>query len=161
MKLHLKKVLITCIITCNYASHCNQEAPAWSEFSVILKPSPLGGIGIFATHDIPTGTQVFTQEFKPRKAKIKDIPTEFMKYCIYINDEECLCPEHFDRMEIGWYMNHSDDPNIGKKEKMIDVVNDIQKRDDYAIKDIKAGDEILIDYNCLTEPEHLKEDYYK
>ena len=31
----------------------------------------------------------------------------------------------------------------------------------YALEDIKAGEEILIDYNCLNEPEHLKEDYYK
>lgn len=136
----------------------------WTEFSFILKPSPLGGVGVFATHDIPAETQVFTDNnFNLRKLKIKEVPESHIKYCIYINDEECLCPERFDRMEIGWYINHSDIPNIGRTNK-IDPntrVESMKKRNIYAIKDIKAGDEILINYNHLEEPEHLKESYYK
>lgn len=123
----------------------------WTEFSAILKPSPLGGIGIFAAHDIPAGTKIFSGQFSPRKMKIKDIPAEFLKYCIFLDDDECHCPERFDRMEIGWYLNHSDKPNIAKKA-------DSRL---FSIRDIKAGEEILIDYNQLNEPEHLKEDYYK
>lgn len=42
-----------------------------------------------------------------------------------------------------------------------DPVKNIKERTVYAIQDIKAGDEILIDYNCLDEPEYLKEAYYK
>jgi hypothetical protein len=29
-----------------------------------------------------------------------------------------------------------------------------------ALKDIKLGDEIVMNYNSLNEPEHLKDDYY-
>lgn len=136
----------------------------WTEFSFILKPSPLGGVGVFATHDIPSGTLLFNQDYKSnhRTLKIKDVPEELIKYCIYINNDECLCPERFDHMEIGWYLNHSATPNIAKKDLNEITMNiDRVKRPFYAIKDIKAGDEILIDYNYLNEPEHLKEDYYK
>lgn len=143
----------------------------WSEFSFVLKPSKYGGVGVFATHDIPLGTVIFNQDIKQnlRVLKIKDVPEDSIKHCIYINAEECLCPERFDRMEIGWYLNHSAEPNIAKKSSTkFTLINDAQdfydKRDKhpfYAVKDIKAGDEILIDYNELNEPEHLKEDYFK
>lgn len=135
----------------------------WSEFSFMLKPSPLGGVGVFATHDIPAGTPVLNQTFEIRTMKVKDIPAPLLKYCIYISDEECLCPERFDRMEIGWYINHSSTPNIAKTSKLpnAELVKNIKERAVIAIQDIKAGDEILIDYNYLDEPEHLKEDYYR
>jgi hypothetical protein len=122
-----------------------------NEYSLILQPSALGGIGVFTTHDFPQGSQIFSGTFSPRKLLIKDIPSAFLKYCIYLNDEECLCPERFDRMEIGWYLNHSDQPNIIKQAENLIV----------STRDIKAGEEILIDYNHLNEPEHLKEAYYK
>ncbi|MES2122317.1 MAG: SET domain-containing protein-lysine N-methyltransferase [Chlamydiota bacterium] len=122
----------------------------WSEFSAILKPSTISGIGVFAIHDIDIGVQVLPK-FSPREAKISDIPAEFLSYCISLDDEKCLCPKEFDRMEIGWYLNHSKNPNV-------------EKRADgnvYTIMAIKAGEEILIDYNQFGEPENLKEPYMK
>lgn len=139
----------------------------WSEFSFILKPSLLSSldIGVFATHDIAAGTLLVDKGHKIRILKIKDIPAEFIKYCTFINDDECVVPERFDRMEIGWFIHHSDVPNIASNEsvfKDFDIRNGvIPAYSFYAIKDIKAGDEILIDYNYLNEPEHLKDDYYK
>ncbi len=130
----------------------------WTEFSFILKPSLLGGIGVFATHDISAKSQIFKNYFKIRTLKIKEVPTDFIKYCIKISDEECLCPKRFDRMEIGWYINHSATPNIAQRTVIIEGIEECIV---YALNDIKAGDEILIDYNFLNEPEHLKEDYYK
>lgn len=123
---------------------------AWTEFSFILKPSQINGIGVFATHDILKGTILFSGTHVQRKMNRKDIPTEFFPYCIWLNDEECMCPERFDRIEIGWYLNHSNEPNVSiiSGAKMI------------TINDIKAGDEIFINYNELDEPEHLKDDYY-
>ena len=128
----------------------HEKMTIWTEFSFMLSPSHLGGIGVFATHDIPKGTRLFSQKFAKRKMKIKDVPSAFIKYCIFIDDEECFCPEQFNRMEIGWYINHSHCPNIGKIDGLV-----------YALSDIKAEEEILIDYNELDEPEHLKEVYYK
>ncbi|MBY0501984.1 MAG: SET domain-containing protein [Alphaproteobacteria bacterium] len=123
----------------------------WTEFSFILGPSEISGIGVFATHNILKGTQIFSGAHSPRKMITKDIPSDFLKYCIFLNDEECLCPERFDRMEIGWFLNHSHNPNVSitPEKKLV------------AICDIKAGEEILVDYNELNEPEHLKEAYYE
>lgn len=73
----------------------------WSEFSFVLKPSTLGGLGVFATHDIAKGSLLFNQNFEIRIMKVKDVPSALINYCIYISDDECLCPERFDRMEIG------------------------------------------------------------
>lgn len=122
----------------------------WTEFTFILKPSPLGGVGVFTTHAIPAGTPLFSGVLSPQTRKIADVPETFRKYCIYLNDEECLCPERFDRMEIGWFINHSAQPNIYKPGNRIT-----------ALRDIAEDEEILIDYNYLNEPEHLKEDYYR
>lgn len=122
----------------------------WSEFSAILKLSAISGIGVFAVYDIDENVQVLPKFF-PREAKISDIPAEFLNYCIFLDDEKCLCPKEFDRMEIGWYLNHSKEPNI-------------EKRADgnvYTIRAIKAGEEILIDYNQFGEPDSLKDPYVK
>ncbi|HEV2601935.1 MAG TPA: SET domain-containing protein-lysine N-methyltransferase [Candidatus Babeliales bacterium] len=132
-----------------------------TEFSFVLKPSPIGGVGFFATHDIPSGTILFRQENHPvRRLKVCDIPQELLKYCIYINDQECIAPERFDRMEIGWYLNHSFDPNVAHQAS-IEWNDESHVNTLYAIKDIKAGDEILMNYNDLDEPEDLKEEFYK
>ncbi len=143
----------------------NDSAVKWTEFSFILKPSSLEGVGVFATHDIPSGTKILTQDINVRTLKIKDIPAELLKYCIYSNEEECICPERFDRMEIGWYyLNHSVNPNIAKESITPAALIEGKATHSiscYAIKDIKTGDEILINYNDLNEPEHLKENFYK
>lgn len=140
----------------------------WSEFSFMIQPSPLSGVGVFAAHDIVAGTLLCNQEHKVRLLKINDVPKDFLQYCVYINEKECIGPERFDRMEIGWYINHSSMPNIENREKIDDIINQVKKHliwsvnvPFFAIKDIKTGDEILIDYNCLAEPEQLKEDFYK
>lgn len=135
-----------------------------SEFSFVLKPSSLGGVGVFATHDIQAGDQILARAFKIRRMKVKDIPTELLKYCTYINEEECFGPEQFDRLEIGWFINHSFTPNIAIKNVVKDfshITDNAESRPFYALKDIKAGDEILIDYNYLNEPQDLKEYFYK
>jgi len=127
----------------------------WSEFSFMIRASSIGdagGVGVFATHNIPAGAFFLNKSFEARVLKTKDVPKEFVKYCIYLNDEELLCPERFDRMEIGWFINHSFTPNIAYNS---------DKRSLYAIRNIKAGEEILIDYNYLDEPEYLKDDFYK
>ena len=122
----------------------------WTEFSAILKPSTISGVGVFAVHEMPVGMQILPK-YKAKKANISDIPAEFLSYCILLNGKECLRPEEFDHMEIGWYLNHSDNPNV---EKRLDG-------NLYTIQVIKAGEEILINYNQFEEPENLKETYLK
>ncbi len=125
-----------------------------SEFSFTLKPStiPEAGIGVFVVHPVAAGVRlkVLPDGFQSRRLRRKDIPDAFMRHCIAKEGGWYLCPPMFNRMEIGWYMNHSTEPNT-------------EVRDDgyYALRDLQEGEEILIDYNQLGEPEAQKEAYYK
>jgi SET domain-containing protein len=53
-------------------------------------------------------------------------------------------------MEVGWFLNHSDKPNAYH-----------ENYEYYALRDIKEGEEITIDYNSLEESEESKEYYYR
>ena len=126
-----------------------------NEFSFILKPSQYG-IGVFAVHDIKAGVylRLFGDQTKELERRIrnlnkKDVPEILRQYCID-RGESLICPDDFGHIPLGWYLNHSKN------------VNAIHRGDYrwYASRDIRAGEEILIDYNSLEEPEESKEAYY-
>jgi hypothetical protein len=122
-----------------------------TEFSFILKAAKYG-VGVFATHDIKKGTylRLFNEENVEvsRLRNKKDVPEVFQEYCVDRGDM-LLCPSDFGHMEVGWYLNHSKDPNAYHKDYNY-----------YALRDIKEGEEIIIDYNTLEEPEESKKEYY-
>src|SRR5580700_3449828 len=90
------------------------------QFSFILKPStiPNGGVGVFAVHDIDEGVRLkfHPDQFEFQRLKREAIPEDFLKYCIAEEDDWYRCPLYFNRMEIGWYINHSYTPNVIRKE---------------------------------------------
>ena len=122
---------------------------------VMLKPSPVEGIGVFAVADIPKGCrQMFskpdaTDEWVTvSKKEIEALPahTQFLtgNYCLY-DEENYFVPAHgFKKMDLALFINHSDAPNIIS-------IND----GDYfeAIRAIKAGEELLIDYGGIVNGE--------
>lgn len=124
-----------------------------TEFSFVLRPSD-HGIGVFATHDIPKGSflRLFGDPGSPKivsvPAQVVDIPSPFEMYCIHRVDG-LIRPVDFGCMEVGWYLNHSNEPNAYH-----------QDYDFYALRDIQTGEEIFINYHSLEEPDHLKEPYY-
>ena len=125
-----------------------------TEFSFVLKPAE-HGIGVFAAHEIKAGTylRLFGAETVETDVSItrkkEDVPKFFQQYCVD-RGETLRCPRDFACMEVGWYLNHSKTPNAYHR-----------NYDYYALRDIKEGEEITIDYNSLEEPEEVKEDYYK
>lgn len=125
-----------------------------TEFSFVLKISD-HEVGIFAVHDIKSGTylRLFGDKDYQNDVSVirekKDVPEFFRSYCIDRGDT-MLCPSDFGRMEIFWYINHSKTPNAHHR-----------NYEYCALRNIKAGEEITIDYNTLEEPEENKEDYYK
>ncbi|HCM36525.1 MAG: hypothetical protein A3J30_02900 [Candidatus Wildermuthbacteria bacterium RIFCSPLOWO2_02_FULL_47_9c] len=125
-----------------------------NEFSFILKPAK-HGIGVFAVHDIAKGAYLRLfgdnkdDEHNTRLRNKKDVPPAFREYCADRGDT-LWCPGDFGVMPIGWYLNHSKSPNAFHKNYHW-----------YAAYDIAAGEEILIDYNTLEEPEEARKDYYK
>jgi SET domain-containing protein len=125
-----------------------------TEFSFILKPAD-HGIGVFAAHDIKAGTYLRFFGEKKETATIsvvrnkEDVPEFFRQFCLDWGDT-LRCPKDFSRLEAGWYLNHSKTPNAYHRDY-----------DYYALRDIKAEEEITIDYNTLEESEEAKENYYK
>ena len=112
------------------------------------------GVGVFAAHDIKEGSylRLFREEDGPRTAimrKKEDVPEYFRQFCLD-RGETLLCPSNFGHMEIGWHLNHSKTPNAQHRDYNY-----------YALRDIKEGEEITIDYNTLEEPEDAKQEYYK
>lgn len=126
-----------------------------TEFSFVLKKSK-HGIGVFAVHDIKRNTHLRlfgdkeTITLRSLIRKRSEVPKVFQDYCIDYGNR-LICPLDFGQMHIGWYLNHSKSPNAYPD-------NDYKW---YALRDIKAGEEITIDYNKLEEPEENKEDYYR
>ena len=136
------------------SDNLNKDVMKTNEFSFLVKSRPTGDLGVCAAHDIAQGTELFHEPFEVRIMKSKDIPDEFKTYCIPINEEELACPERFDRMEIGWYMNvSSTHANIEKRigHTYDNTVELLAANTFYAIKDIKAGKEILIDVEPVRE----------
>ena len=123
------------------------------EFSFVLKPSA-HGIGVFAAHNIKKDTylRLFGDEktlgHSTRLLPKDKVPEFFHTYCMD-KGEDLVAPTDFGAMPVGWYLNHSSQPNATHREYHW-----------YAYRDIKAGEEILIDYNSLQEPEEAKESYY-
>ena len=122
-----------------------------NEFSFILKPSE-HGVGVFAVHGIAKGTELRLFAGKGKEGdkiwKKGEVPKLFQDYCIE-KEDHLVGPQDFGCMPLGWYLNHSKNPNAMLKGDHF-----------YALRDIQEGEEILVDYNDLDEPEGAKEEYY-
>lgn len=122
---------------------------------VMLKPSPLEGVGVFAICDIPKGCREMfgkpdtsDEWITLSKKEVETLPSaaQFMigNYCLYDQDNYFVPAHGFKKMDVALFLNHSDSPNIVS-------IND----GDYfeAIRDIRAGEELVIDYGEIVEGE--------
>ena len=119
---------------------------------VMLKPSPIEGIGVFAIQDIPKGCRdMFSkpdaadQWIAVSKDEVNALPphAQFVvgNYCLY-DDENYFIPDHgFKKIDLALFLNHADIANIIS-------IND----GDYfeAVRDIRAGEELLLDYGEIV-----------
>lgn len=114
------------------------------EFSFLLRPSP-HGVGVFAAHGIRAGTPLRLYDETSgtemsRRVRTDSVQGEFIKYCIPCEEDGWVTrPADFGKMDLVWFLNHGDTPNAGHN-------GDYAYR---AIRDIAAGEEILIDYYAL------------
>jgi SET domain-containing protein len=123
-----------------------------NEYSFILAPSNIAGVGVFATHAIKKGTLlslfinnsrfISKNDFESKSADEKN----FLTWHCVEDVDGYWCPLDFRAMDLGWYLNHSKKPNAYD-------IDDTY----YAGRDIHAGEEILIDYDLLNKiPQCLK-----
>jgi hypothetical protein len=113
-----------------------------------LKPSKIHGVGVFAIRKIRKGTRLFFDDLDEmvwvKEAKVKRLPNELAKlyedFSPY-KDGRFGCPRNFNRLTMAWYLNESTDPNV----------RCTGSYDFEALEDIKAGEELTINYSLLTD----------
>lgn len=76
----------------------------------MLKPSIIQGVGIFTTMTI--GKNVALQLFPQGHIIVSEVAIPFQKYCLKIGHRKWSRPPSFRSIDIGWYLNHSDNPNL-------------------------------------------------
>lgn len=119
---------------------------------VMLKPSAIEGIGVFAIQDIPKGCrEMFSKPdtnddwITVSKTEVEKLPlhTQFIigNYCLYDDDNYFIPADGFKKIDVTLFLNHADIPNVIS-------IND----GDYfeALRDIKAGEELLVDYGQIV-----------
>jgi SET domain-containing protein len=121
---------------------------------IMLRPSTIAGVGVFALIDIPKGCRAMFS--KPdaaeewitlSKAEVDALPphSKFMveNYCLYDDDLNYFVPaQGFKKMDLSVFLNHSDTPNVQS-------IND----GDYfeTLRQIQAGEELLINYGSIVQ----------
>ena len=122
---------------------------------VMLKPSPIEGIGVFALQDIAKGCrEMFGKPdnagdwISVSKNEIDSLPAhaKFLvgNYCLYDKESYFVPSQGFKKMDISLFLNHADEANI------ISIDDG-----DYfeATRDIKEGEELFIDYGQIVDGE--------
>ena len=116
-----------------------------------LRPSPVDGIGVFALTDIPCGTRgLFSRDTSEwlaiSKEELSGLPETSRamveNFCLY-DESHYYVPEYgFNLIDPVIYLNHSDKPNV----------RSIAEGEDFeALCDIRAGEELFVDYGTLVE----------
>jgi len=114
---------------------------------IVLRPSRIEGIGCFTLHAIRSGERVANLwddadvHFVPAGAVPPGMLAMHKRYCVE-SPGGFWCPLDFKRMSVGWYLNHSDDPNLGSLDGGHSYV---------ALRDIPADAELTIDYRKLDD----------
>jgi uncharacterized protein len=113
----------------------------WFDGRIVMRLSPIHGIGTFATHDIKagellifvTGGLVYTQE-DWTEGRVR-IAADFYNEAILPNNQLIATPKNFH-----YYINHSSEPNI------VDITQHPTSTQYVALRDILADEELTADY---------------
>jgi SET domain-containing protein len=120
---------------------------------VMIKPSPLHGIGVFAIRDIPKGTKnIFSKGvgdwIKVSKEEVDALPQHskdlIENHCLFDEDFYFIPDYGFKLVDLVIYLNHSETPN---------VISLNEGEEFEAIRDIANGEELLVDYGTIVESE--------
>ena len=120
---------------------------------VMIKASPVHGIGVFAIRDIPKGTQdIFSQGvgewIEVSKEEVEALPKHSRdlveNHCLF-DEQSYFIPDYgFKLVDLVIYLNHSDTPTVVS-------INDGERFE--AIRDIVVGEELFVDYGTIVEGE--------
>ena len=119
---------------------------------VMLRPSSIEGVGVFAIRDIPKGCRDMFSEPDPAEAwitvskeEVDSLPDHARlivgNYCLYDEANYFIPAQGFKKIDLALFLNHTDQPNIIS-------INDGDHFE--TTRDIKAGEELLIDYGEIV-----------
>ncbi len=131
--------------------HLVRKPTAVAHFGVYtrLKPSStIGGVGVFAIRDIPKETNIFSgdttamREIDQKDLKHADpaLKKLYCDFCVF-KDGKIMGPVNFNSLTVGWYLNHSRQPNVRCGADY----------DFFAMRDIKDGEELTVDYSTFDD----------
>lgn len=120
---------------------------------VMIQPSGIHGIGVFAVRDIPAGCRdIFSAAMGewttvPRK-EVDELPV-FAKdmvenYCLYDETNYFIPAGGFKTIDLSLFLNHSGTPNVIS-------VNEGAYFE--TVRDIKKGEELFVDYGEIVDGE--------
>lgn len=122
---------------------------------VMIRPSAIEGIGVFALQDIPKGCRSMFSKANEQeqwipitKTQVENLPAHakalIENYCLY-DEENYFVPDYgFKKMDLVNFLNHSDTPNVIS-------INDGEFFE--TIRDIKKDEELVIDYGEIVDGE--------
>lgn len=118
---------------------------------VILRPSAIDGIGVFALTDIKQGERnLFSNDksewIKLTKEEVNQLPAHskalIENFCLYDSDHYFVPEYGFKMADLVIYLNHADEPNVASINEGEDFI---------ALRDIKAGEELFVDYGEIVD----------
>ena len=124
-----------------------ETCPETTIVKVILAPSRIQGVGLFAIKNLAKGEEVPIWDqndmrfFEVPPADDKLFHEVFHHYCIRTKGGY-YGPKDFLKMSIGWYINHSDAPNL--EERLEGATWRY-----YTTRAIAKGEEVTMDYRTL------------
>src|SRR5262249_13377634 len=110
--------------------------------------SRIQGVGVRAIRDIPAGTAVFRGETERvvwvRRAAVRRLPSALRQ--LYVDfgmvwDGRYGVPRTLNMLSVGWYLNHSDRPNVAADEW----------GRFHALRRIRKGEELTADYRTFAD----------
>lgn len=118
---------------------------------ITIRESDTHGIGVFALCEIPKGCRnIFSRNvgewIKLSIAEVEALPAHSRNlvetYCLFDADHYYVPDYGFKVMDLVNYLNHSSMPNVIS-------INDGEEFE--ALRDIRKGEELLVDYHYLAE----------
>lgn len=107
------------------------------------------GVGVFAIREIPEATKLFVGDVgetvqipvsEVDKLKDAELRRMYYDFCPVV-DKVFVAPVDFNQMTMGWYLNHSDDPNV----QIVELLQFVTCRF------IRVGEEVTANYATYSK----------